>query len=273
MYIIDYLYVTKSSLKSLVSYFLVYLRINSIFALRKLSAMRHLYITLSTLLLSVMVLLPNKAQGQHHFNYRDSLGTYKVVFRPNDRTVFNSRSLNIPVSSGAHEIRLGMAYCADTPSDYTTSNNWHPIRNFSELGEQHSLGDELWFTVGFEGGRWFKEWFFFGGSLVWSGGFMPVRYTPTHQRVSTLSSNNIAIIPIARFAWLRRGIVQLYSGVGIGLALGFNEHLSYVETLTDLAYDVTFIGISIGRELFGYIDLGAGYRGLISFGIGYRFNN
>ena len=80
-------------------------------------------------------------------------------------------------------------------------------------------------------------------------------------------------MPIVRFAWLRRGIVQLYSGVGLGFAVGYNEKIDYNDTLFDVAYDVTFIGLSIGRDIFGYIDIGVGNRGVISAGIGYRFNN
>lgn len=235
--------------------------------------MRHLYTTLTTLLFAAMLLLPDVAQGQYRFNFSDSLGTYKVEFRPHNREQFDSRALNIPLRRGAHEIRLGTAYCAYTPSDYTTSNYWYPVSNWRQLGENYSTGDERWFTVGFEGGRWFREWFYFGGSLIWSGGFIPVHYSPTHQRVSTFTSTNITIMPTVRFAWLRRGIVQLYSGVGLGLAIGYNENLNYNETLANVAYDVTFIGLSVGRDLFGYIDISAGNRGVISAGIGYRFNN
>lgn len=235
--------------------------------------MRHLYTTLTTLLFAAMLLLPDVAQGQYRFNFSDSLGTYKVEFLPHNREQFDSRALNIPLRRGAHEIRLGTAYCAYTPSDYTTSNYWYPVSNWRQLGENYSTGDERWFTVGFEGGRWFREWFYFGGSLIWSGGFIPVHYSPTHQRVSTFTSTNITIMPTVRFAWLRRGIVQLYSGVGLGLAIGYNENLNYNETLANVAYDVTFIGLSVGRDLFGYIDISAGNRGVISAGIGYRFNN
>ena len=154
-----------------------------------------------------------------------------------------------------------------------TSSYWYPVDYWQQLGENYSTGDERWFTIGFEGGRWFREWFYLGGSLIWSGGFIPVRYTPTHQRVSTFTSTNISIMPIVRFAWLRRGIVQLYSGVGLGFAVGYNEKIDYNDTLVDVAYDVTFIGLSIGRDIFGYIDIGVGNRGVISAGIGYRFNN
>lgn len=235
--------------------------------------MRHLYATLATLLIMALLLLPEVAHGQYFFKFRDSLGSYKVEFRPYNHEQFNSRTLNIPVSAGAHEIRLGMAYCAYTPSDYTTSNYWNPVSSLNQLGENYSSGDERWVTIGFEGGRWFREWFYFGGSLVWSGGFIPIRYAPTHQRVSTLTSTNISVMPIVRFAWLRRGIVQLYSGLGLGLAVGYNENLNYNDTTVDAAFDVTFIGLSVGRDLFGYIDIGVGNRGVISAGIGYRFNN
>ena len=81
-------------------------------------------------------------------------------------------------------------------------------------------------------------------------------------------------MPLVRFAWLNRGIVQLYSGVGLGATYEFYENTLTTEIQSfGVAYDVTFFGITVGRKWFGYLDIGAGNRGVISAGIGYRFNN
>ena len=80
-------------------------------------------------------------------------------------------------------------------------------------------------------------------------------------------------MPVIRFAWVNRGMVQLYSGLGLGATYEF-----YENTLTSeiqgfgVAYDVTFFGIAVGRNWFGYLDIGAGNRGILRAGIGCRFN-
>lgn len=229
---------------------------------------------LSLLLLATLSIAV--AQAQYRYTFRDSLGVYKVEFTPYKSDKSDAQRMHIPVSAGAHEIRLGSAYASYiSMGHYTTDSNWHPAYDFAHMeSEQYSSSNPHWYTVGFEGGRWFKEWLYFGGTAVWTGGFSTLyKAYPLRGRVYTYTSHNISVMPTVRFAWLRRGIVQLYSGVGLGLTIAHTEEVSTQRTNLDVAYDVTFIGISVGRDFFGYFDLGAGSRGVLSVGVGYRFNN
>ena len=76
----------------------------------------------------------------------------------------------------------------------------------------------------------------------------------------------------ARFSWLNRKLVRLYSSVGAGLAVSLMDvsYREYPETY--LSLQVTPVGISVGKKLFGFFELGVGtiYVGGC-FGLGYRF--
>ncbi|NCX95428.1 MAG: hypothetical protein EBX41_03270 [Chitinophagia bacterium] len=72
--------------------------------------------------------------------------------------------------------------------------------------------------------------------------------------------------------------VRMYSGASIGLTV-FDDFYRYNdiysqhhdETGPQFTGNVTPFGIRIGRKLAWYMELGFGYKGLISSGISYRF--
>ena len=65
----------------------------------------------------------------------------------------------------------------------------------------------------------------------------------------------------------------------IGLGLGVERYrASYAgsdkvyRTNYYCAFDLKFLGLSVGRKWFGFMELGYGSRGVINAGFGYRFN-
>lgn len=227
-----------------------------------------------TVFLLLLLIAPNTVSAQTRFSFQDSLGSYRVVFTPKIESQSNVLRHRVPLAPRTSELRLGMAYSAFTPSgDYTTDHIWGPSWDDDYRIDHLMIGAENWYTVGVEGGYWFKDWLYFGGALVWSGGFSGVYDHRIHRRVDTYTYSSYSLLPIVRFAWLRRGIVQLYSGLGLGVAVAHYDTPNSVAFQANAAFDVTFIGISVGRNLFGYFDISAGSRGAISVGIGYRFLN
>lgn len=103
--------------------------------------------------------------------------------------------------------------------------------------------------------------------------------------------HTLAIMPEVRFSYLNRPHVTLYSALSVGFAQFFGEEecsdVSYPEnrhpwfsdgingdyTPTQFStFHVTLLGVKAGwRHVFGSIELGAGYKGLGSVGIGYEF--
>ena len=103
--------------------------------------------------------------------------------------------------------------------------------------------------------------------------------------------HTLAIMPEVRFSYLNRPHVTLYSALSVGFAQFFGEEecsdVSYPEnrhpwfsdgingdyTPTQFStFHVTLFGVKAGwKHVFGSIELGAGYKGLGSVGIGYEF--
>jgi hypothetical protein len=84
----------------------------------------------------------------------------------------------------------------------------------------------------------------------------------------------ISIMPIARFTWLRRGIVELYSS--LGATAGIEHWVHYLNGKQHtyrpyLSYDIKPIGISVGRRWYGFMEAGYGARGIVNIGVGHRF--
>lgn len=85
--------------------------------------------------------------------------------------------------------------------------------------------------------------------------------------------DHFSIFPTIRFTCLNKPIIRIYSAVGIGLRMersGWTQRGQY-DTENELEPQITFFGISVGKELFISCELGIGQAGLISVGGGYRF--
>lgn len=222
----------------------------------------------------LLLVIPHVTSAQTRFKFQDSLGSYRVVFTPHVESQDDAVRYRKPLVAGTHELRLGIAYSALTASmEYTTDHWWNPHWDDAYSVGDYVVGSPSWLTFGVEGGRWYKDWLYFGGALVWSGGFSGIYDYSAYKRVDTYSYNSYSLLPVVRFAWLRRGIVQLYSGLGFGLSVAHFDRPTSVGVDVNAAFDVTFIGISVGRNLFGYFDISGGSRGAISLGVGYRFLN
>lgn len=237
---------------------------------------------LSLIILVVVAIsaMPTDAHAQYNYTFRDSLGIYRVEFTPYTTPRDEARVMGRPVAAGQHEMRLGLGIVSDTSLGYTTDTSWNPAQGFTSI-ESSKYGDDdyyypgrtSWITMGFEGGRWFKDWLYVGGAFVWTGGFDRLHHKATKKLIYTYQSHNFSLMPMVRFAWFRRGVVQLYSGLGVGVTVSHTNNVYSDEMRLSASYDVTFFGVSVGRNFFGYFDLGAGMRGVFSFGLGYRFNN
>lgn len=90
----------------------------------------------------------------------------------------------------------------------------------------------------------------------------------TDRTVENLNRYSFSLLPVVRLLWLHRSAVSLYSSVALGAVFTIDEG----ETRVLPWYDVSLIGCTFGRRLFGFAELGAGMSGMFRIGIGYRFN-
>lgn len=119
----------------------------------------------------------------------------------------------------------------------------------------------------------FKKWFDLGLALSYYG-----EYSNSYSNFdSSLASRNrahaITVMPVARFTWLNRKWVRMYSSFGLGATFGFGhlDYDSYYFEETTFALQFTPVGISVGRSLFGFAEIGVGAQGVLMMGMGYKF--
>ena len=116
---------------------------------------------------------------------------------------------------------------------------------------------------------WFhKPWFTFSFttavSLTWQG----YRDAVTDERTGSDAGFNLYLVPQARFNWVRRECVKMYSTIGLGAMVGINDGEFGVLPAAQL----TPVGIEVGRKLFGFGEIGLGMLHVGGqIGIGYRF--
>ncbi len=116
------------------------------------------------------------------------------------------------------------------------------------------------------------------GFSVTYDGFTSQSYIPPSDPSPKKHEYYITPMLTARFSWLNRPIVRLYSSAGVGLAIDsvgwwkINRNDKAVQRRCRFGWQATPIGISIGKKLYGYAELGVGSIYIIGCaGIGYRF--
>lgn len=120
----------------------------------------------------------------------------------------------------------------------------------------------------------FKKWFALGLQANFDGIWSSLHSSDTGERLGNCSGVAFSFLPYARFTYLNRPVVKLYSAVGLGIGAGYRkfDNNDWEETLVYPAFQVTPIGIMVGRRVYGLFELGAGtvYVGCRA-GIGVRF--
>ncbi len=118
-----------------------------------------------------------------------------------------------------------------------------------------------------------NKWFWVGGLTTITGIHNTWRDRLTDERTGSGNEVFWSIMPDLRFSYLNRKHITLYSGFGVGLLL-WHVKDPYADTINYLAasYQLTLFGIKAGaNHWFGNLELGAGYKGFISVGVGYEF--
>lgn len=125
----------------------------------------------------------------------------------------------------------------------------------------------------------FSRIFALQAGVTYEGGWDECYRVEDDVLVSSISSQFLSPMLTARFSWLNRKYVRMYSSVGAGMAVSLsNTHYVTSDNVVHerpdayLSLQLTPVGISVGKQLFGFVEVGAGtiYLGGC-FGIGYRF--
>ena len=225
----------------------------------------------AVVLLLILIIGSTPLFAQHTYKFSDELGTYEVKFTPRDPNTEFSQSPTKPLAPKTHELRYGIAW-GGTDWFGTPAFGWE-LGSFNTL-EHGYTSATVWLTHNFDYGYWINEWLSVGGTVTWTSGRCHLYSNKTHAKLDTSHVDYVGFMPTVRFAWIRRGIVQVYSSLSLGA--GFEVRENYLdENIYEAfcAFDFKPLGLSVGRNFFGFVELGYGTRGIVNAGIGYRFNS
>ena len=175
------------------------------------------------------------------------------------------------VEAHAQEVRLGWSgYPTMDYENFTmyTSDFYYsdsPIQQmFSDKDGPTYMTGNIMASIDFERKKWFSFSIGLAANGVWKDKYDYRTGLKTHRENGCI----VTVLPQARFNWLNREAVRMYSAIGVGVTAGaFDDKADCY-----LAGQITFLGVSVGRRLIGFAELGSGsmYMGGM-VGIGYRF--
>ena len=171
-----------------------------------------------------------------------------------------------------YEVRLGWCgYPTADDNDFVGVNNHGFYSYDSSISDIFSDYDGPTYMTGNIVGEMnfhFKKWFTLSVEVAANRIWKHTYYSQTDEPKSRVRGYTATLMPQARFNWIRKDIVKVYSSVGLGVRAGkFDDRDDAL-----IAAQLVPIGINVGGRVFGFAELGFGtlYVGGM-FGIGYRF--
>lgn len=100
----------------------------------------------------------------------------------------------------------------------------------------------------------------------------------TKEKSGEASRHNWSVMPAAKFDWLRKKNIGLYSKVGVGVSImnekqeSSNLKSDFDDTTVGFNFHVTPIGIEFGSPNWrGFAEVGMGEQGIVLAGLKYKF--
>ena len=164
-----------------------------------------------------------------------------------------------------HELRLSVG-CVPINHDYFTTYDFigNPLLRH---GATYTAG--LWsLSYGYR----FNKWFDLSVAVSYYGEYSAVYSNLDNSKIHPDNMHAISILPVARFTWLNRKWVRMYSSLALGAYIEVEQGArTYTERY--VGGQLTPVGITVGKSLFGFAEIGIGTQGLATIGLGYRFND
>lgn len=117
-----------------------------------------------------------------------------------------------------------------------------------------------------------KKWFWVGGLFSYTGIFNQEYDRATRDAVGYTKEHFFAIAPAIRFSWVNTKYVTMYSGISLGVMFSLLQTQQTKSFDIDPFFQLTSIGVSVGKKWYGFSELGIGAKGIVTAGFGYRFN-
>lgn len=155
---------------------------------------------------------------------------------------------------------------------FNTSNRWTSSNRPSSWTETSDEYPMVRYTPVFSLGYHYRlaKWFWLGGTFAFSELSTAYCDRITDEIKQKIHSLHFTVLADARFSYLNRKHVTLYSGLSFGLDFDCDQNGTYYGAT--FAEQITILGVKAGaKHWFGNLELGAGFKGFVSGGIGYEF--
>ena len=123
------------------------------------------------------------------------------------------------------------------------------------------------------------EYFYHPGKLVGFGGILV--YGQKTQDLTVDGANNgdvkntyFTVMPAAKFDWLRKKNVGLYSKIAAGMTFRSekDDNIDYSESAVHFNYQLSVLGVEVGSPTVrGFAELGFGEQGVFLGGVRFKF--
>ena len=108
-----------------------------------------------------------------------------------------------------------------------------------------------------------------GVAFTYAGLYGDILDVVTRRKIASDNTTTLSASAALRLQWLNRPLVRCYSSLAMGPAVDIRSLNHSREGYITLS--ATIAGVSVGRRLYGFGEIGAGAQGIFSAGIGYRF--
>lgn len=173
-----------------------------------------------------------------------------------------------------HDIRVGVSSPGLLSTIFISSTLNEPNASYNPststaLANERYYNTPTYYLPGatIEYGQRLKPWLMVGGKASFAMTWSSRRHVYTDEILYRDNCYAIGLLLNFRFDWLRRDVVRLYSSIGIGIA----SRIAFDNNLIVPMYDATYFGMSLGRSVYGFAEIGAGISGSLRAGIGVRF--
>ena len=123
-------------------------------------------------------------------------------------------------------------------------------------------------NIGLSYSKQLRPWFALGAKGTFAATWQNTYDTFTNEKLYDNNCYVTSIMLESRFSWLRREKVELYSSIALGIMARIKRSDGGIAPM----FDTALFGVSFGRALYGFVEIGGGIGGSARVGIGYRFN-
>lgn len=163
----------------------------------------------------------------------------------------------------------------DNQTEYLTFEKWAGNSRPYTLPNGVSGYENEWIIPTFSLSYYYRplKWLEVGAEVSTMSMCMTEHYLADDKVYAYYLHSNLYIAAGARFNYFHKHITDLYSGFTIGANIRFHttESTPLLLTTSRFTWQITALGVRFGKRVYGNVEIGYGYKGMLAAGVGCRF--